>query len=139
MDTEHCDCCELGKAVYEILKILKELHMSEVTLTINFNVTNPTNPLTVTPASETENLVVGQPVSSAPIAVVSGGVPPYAYAVDPTSGALPPGVTVVEDLNGNISLSGTPTTAGQSTAPYILDITDSAGAQAQLKTAIKAA
>ncbi len=132
-------------ALLDILRILerlierKEIIMSQVQLSVTFNVTGGTPPpsLVVTPASATENLTVGTAADGTAVAVVSGGVPPYTYALDSASGPLPTGVTFAEDGNGNITLAGTPTVAGTSASPVLLDITDSAGGTAQLQAAVR--
>jgi SprB-like repeat protein len=112
----------------------KEFSMAQVQLSVTFNVVPPTPPaLTVTPAVQTENLTVGVAADGTAVATVSGGVPPYTYALDANSGALPTGVTFAESSVGVITLAGTPTTAGTSTSPVLLDIVDSAGTSAQLK------
>ena len=112
----------------------KDIHiMAEVQLSVTFNVAPAPAALAVTPTSVTQNLQVGVVVPATPIAQVTGGVAPYEYALDANSGPLPPGVTFSEDGNGNIFLVGTPTAAGTSPSPVILDITDSAGASAQVK------
>jgi hypothetical protein len=127
----------------ELLEFLlhhrKEFRMSQVQLSVNFTVNNPAPPpLSVTPAAANENLTVGQAADGIPVASVSGGTPPYTYAMDPNSAQLPPGVSFAEDGNGNITLAGTPTAAGTSTAPVLLDITDSAAASVKLKAIIGA-
>jgi hypothetical protein len=78
--------------------------------------------LTVSPAA----LTLGPP--SLPVAevgvsysqqlTVSGGTPPYTYAV--TSGSLPAGLSL--DLNAGI-ISGTPTESG--TFTFVVTVTDS--------------
>lgn len=108
--------------------------MSQVQLSVSFNVAAPAPPpLVVTPATANIDLTVGVPADGTAVASVTGGVAPYNYAPDPASGPLPDGVTFAEDGNGNITLAGTPTTAGASTSPVLLDITDSAGNTAKLR------
>jgi len=134
----HCTSPEEAIRLLEkLFHISKEHHiMAEVELVIAFTVSNaPPPPLQVTPQSVPESLVVGQPIPSTVIAVVSGGTAPYTYAIDPSSQPLPAGLSITEDGNGNISLSGTPTATG--TANFILDITDALGAQSQAKIAPK--
>jgi hypothetical protein len=123
-----------------ILEHRKEFTMSQVQFSATFNVTGGTspNPLVVTPTSNTFNLVVGTPADGTAVAVVSAGTPPYTYSLDAASGPLPTGVTFAEDSNGNITLAGTPTVAGTSTTPVLLDINDSAGGSAQLKASVRA-
>lgn len=96
-----------------------------VTLTINPAVAPPL-PLVAAPSSASPPAqTVGVAVTAVPVAVVSGGTPPYLQPViDPASPApLPPGLTASIDGSGNVTLSGTPTTAGSGT--FILDVTDS--------------
>lgn len=95
----------------------------QVQLSVTFNVTSPAQPLVVTPSTATANLTVGTASDGTAVAVVSGGTPPYTYALDPASGPLPPGVNFAEDSAGNITLTGTPTSAGTSPSPVILNIT----------------
>jgi hypothetical protein len=97
-----------------------------VSVTINFNIAQPAPPpLVVSPASVTESLTVGTPAPSGAIAVVSGGTPPYQQPTVDTasSNPLPPGLTASVDASGNVTLTGTPTTAG--TGSVTLDIADS--------------
>jgi hypothetical protein len=127
--------CESTEEVIRFLEYLlhhrKEFVMAQVQLSVTFNVVSATTPLTVSPASATENLTVGTPADGTLVATVSGGQPPYNYSLDSSSGPLPTGVTFSEDGNGNISLAGTPTVAGSSTTPVLLDISDSAGSSVQ--------
>jgi hypothetical protein len=111
--------------------------MSQVQFSAMFSVTAPASTLAVTPATGSFSLTVGTPVPTTTVAVVSGGVPPYTYALDAASGPLPTGVTFAEDNNGNISLTGTPTVAGTSTTPVLLDINDSATPPASAKLTLK--
>lgn len=108
--------------------------MAQVQLSVSFTVNPgapPPNPLTVTPSSASETLTVGSPADGTAVAVVSGGTAPYSYTLDSSSGPLPPGIQFAEDSAGNITLAGTPTSQG--TGSVLLNITDSAGASAQLK------
>jgi hypothetical protein len=111
----------------------EEFDMAQVQFSATFNVTGGTSSLTVTPASGTFNLTVGTPADGTAVCVVSGGQAPYSYALDPASGPMPTGVTFAEDANGNVTLAGTPSVAGTSSSPVLLDITDAAGASAQVK------
>lgn len=109
--------------------------MATVQLSVSFTVNGgtPPNPLVVTPATAALTLTVGTAADGTAVAVVSGGTAPYTYALDPSSGALPPGVNFSEDSAGNITLVGTPTTAGTSSTPVLLNITDADGVTAQLR------
>jgi hypothetical protein len=97
--------------------------------------------LQVNPTSEELDLQVGVAADGEPVCAVTGGTPPYNYALDPSSGALPDGITFENDDSGNVTLAGTPTTPGTSLTPVLLNITDSATPAAQasvkLRTAIK--
>jgi hypothetical protein len=97
-----------------------------VTLTINPATAPAPPPLVATPSAPTLPAeTVGQAVSLVPVAVVTGGTPPYQQpAIDPASPSqLPPGLTAAIDANGNVTVSGTPAAAG--TGEFILDVTDS--------------
>jgi SprB-like repeat protein len=111
-----------------IVKLPKGITMSQVQFSASFNVApSSTTPLTITPSSGTFNLTVGVPADGTAVATVSGGVPPYTYSIDPASGPLPTGITFVEDsTNTIVTLAGTPTVAGTSTTPVLLDVTDTA-------------
>lgn len=96
-----------------------------VTLNINPAVV-VTPPLVATPAQVTlPDETVGVAVTAVPVAVISGGTPPFQQPViDPASPApLPPGLTAAVDASGNVTISGTPTAAGSGT--FILDVADS--------------
>lgn len=108
--------------------------MSQVQLTVDFTITGQPQPLAVNPSQDNVTGTVGTALDGTAVAQVTGGTAPYNYALDVASDPMPDGVSFAEDGNGNISLTGTPTTAG--TANVILDITDSAGVTAQLKTKI---
>src|SRR5262245_18049891 len=64
-----------------------------------------TAPLSVTTTS-LPNATVQSPYSQQLAA--TGGTPPYTWTLNPSSGSLPPGLT----LASNGTVSGTPTTAG---------------------------
>ena len=103
-------------------------------------------PLTINPPTATlPSMSVGTALPSTPVATVSGGVAPYTYSFDQdadgTKGLIQKstddlaalGLGLAEDGNGNISISGTPTSAGN--ISFGLIATDSEGAQAQVKFA----
>jgi len=140
MDHHHKHECSLEELIdlLEIITHRKDLQfMATVQFSASFSVTSGAPPLVVTPPTASLDLVVGTPVDGTVIAVVSGGTAPYSYMVDPASGPLPDGVSVIEDGAGNISLAGTPTTAGVSPSPFLLNITDAAGITAKASFKIK--
>lgn len=65
------------------------------------------------------------------VTVVSGGTPPYSFAV--TAGAVPDGLALNSVVNPDgtetVTIDGTPTTAGD--ASFELTVTDAAGATAK--------
>lgn len=112
--------------------------MSQVQFSATFTVTAAASPLTITPSSGNFSLTVGTPADGTAVATVSGGTPPYTYSIDPASGPLPTGITFVEDATNTIvTLAGTPTVAGTSSSPVLLDVTDSAGATGQAAVRFK--
>lgn len=112
-------------------------HMTQVTFSATFHVTDVVqNPLVVTPASGAFDLVVGTPADGIGVAQVTGGVAPYSFKLDPNSSPAPDGVSFADDGQGNMSLLGTPTTAGDF-GPVDVIITDSVGAQARMRTRAK--
>lgn len=115
----------------------RKVLMSQVQFSATFEVTEQSTPLTVTPPSADFKLNVGIPVDGTPVCQVSGGVAPYTYALDPASSALPTGIQFAEDGNGNVTLQGTPMVAGASSSPVLLNITDAAGASAQVQAQVK--
>lgn len=84
-----------------------------VTLTVE-----PAAPLPLEVASPEDLGQVGGPLQ-VPALEISGGTPPYTVALDPSSGPLPPGVSI--DGSGN--LTGTPTEAGS--FEVVVDVSDS--------------
>ena len=107
-----------------ILHHEKELNVSQVQLEVDFSVSQQVNLLTVTPNPSPINLTVGVDATGTPVATVSGGVPPYNYSLDPSSPALPDGITFNEDGAGNITLAGTPATDAAD-ANVLLNVQDS--------------
>jgi len=101
--------------------------MSNVEVVVTGTIAPTPSPLTINPTADTLNGQVGTIMPSTPVASVTGGVPPYTYALDPALGTVPDGLALSEDGNGNISIAGTPTTAGQVNFGVIA--TDSAGEQ----------
>ncbi len=111
----------------KLLEHRGEFIMSQVQFSATFTVAPGAQPLTVTPATASLSLTVGVAVPTTPIAAVAGGVPPYTASLDAASGPLPTGVTMGLDASGtNVVLSGTPTVAGTSATPVLLDVSDSA-------------
>jgi hypothetical protein len=100
-----------------------------VTLTINPPAPPPPPALVATPASVTlPDETSGVAVSAVPVAVISGGTPPYLTPViDPSSpNPLPSGMTVAIDGSGNVTWSGTPPVVSSPvTGTFIVDVTDS--------------
>lgn len=101
-----------------------------VQITINLNI-NPALPPPPPPLVATPNTVtlpdetVGVAVANVPVAVVSGGTPPFSQPViDPASPApIPPGLSFATDASGNVTVSGTPTAPGSGT--IVLNVADS--------------
>ena len=93
--------------------------MAKGTFNVTFTVeAAPPPPIEVV---ATEDLgPVGGPLAESAVSI-SGGTPPYTVAVDPTSGPLPPGISIGADG----TITGTATTAGS--FPVVLDVTDSLG------------
>lgn len=100
--------------------------MAQVQFTATVTVTAPAAPLAEGSSSGSASFVQGVQ-SSAILAPITGGVPPYSAAIDPTSpNPLPPGIAASIDANNNLVLSGTATAAG-GPLPVLIDVTDSAG------------
>lgn len=120
--------CHGKEAVTIILSedFVKELQMAKVQFTVSFSIAAATPPLAESATSGSVSGTVGQSLSVASgLDVVSGGVPPYSVAVDPSSpNPLPPGVSVsIDPASGNLVVSGTPTAAGS--GAVVLAISDS--------------
>lgn len=102
----------------------------QIAVTLNINPAvppppPPPPPLVAVPTAVTlPDETVGVAVTAVPVAVVSGGTPPFSQPVlDPSSPApLPPGLTPSIDDSGNVTISGTPGAAGSGT--FILAVTD---------------
>ena len=116
--------------------------MSQVTGTYTITVSGgASNPLAISPATANEpDETVGTALTPSLVATVSGGVPPYTYAVS----GLPAGTGLVLNEgpsadgvagDADITLSGTPNAADAAASPITLSIavTDSAATTAQLK------
>jgi hypothetical protein len=113
-----------------ILHHEKGFKMTQIQLEVDIEVAAQSQLLQVTPNPASEDLTVGVDATGTAVATVTGGVPPYGYALDPASPPMPDGVSFMEDGNGNITLSGTPTTATNGSVAVLLDITDSSTQQA---------
>lgn len=82
---------------------------------------HPMFPLQVSPGGGA--LIAAQNTPYTATITASYGAPPYTFKLDPTSAALPPGLTF--SATGNqATISGTPTALG-STTDIIVDVTDS--------------
>jgi hypothetical protein len=132
------EAIELYPALELVVKLPKGVIMSEATFKATMEVAPATGTaLTLTPTSaDFPDLQVGVAADGTAVTTVSGGVPPYEYSMDPDSDPLPAGITFEEDETGTIvTLAGTPTAAGDygTTNGILLDVTDSAGAQAKFK------
>lgn len=116
----------------------KGIDVTQVQFSATFSVAPPDQqPLEVNPPSTSFNLKVGVAVDPSAVALVSGGKLPYTYALDANSGSLPTGVDLQGDPDtGEIFLTGTPTVAGDSASPVLLNITDADGATTTLKTRV---
>jgi hypothetical protein len=109
--------------------------MSEINVNLSFTVNPATQPLSVTVVSPPPAMTVGVALpSGSAVANVTGGVPPYTGALDPSSQPLPPGITLSFNAAnvGEIDAVGTPTTAGMFSG-VILDVTDSASSAKKLR------
>ncbi len=103
----------------------------QITVSLNINPAPPPPPpppppLVASPSSVSlPDETVGVAVSGVPVAVVSGGTPPFqAPVVDPASpNPLPPGLSFDIDASGNVTASGIPEAAGSGT--FVLDVSDS--------------
>jgi hypothetical protein len=134
---------ETHELLREVLRkldhIQKEIEtMAKVQLSVGFSVAPGTagNPLIVTPPTATVDLTAGVAADGKVVATASGGTPPYSLVLDPTSGPVPPGVTMaIDPKSGVVMLSGTPTTASGSIEQVLADISDSAVAPAAAATA----
>ena len=110
--------------------------MSQVEFTVAITVAPAAAPLAEGASSGPAAFTVGV-AGSVTLTQITGGVPPYAVAVDPASPTqLPPGITPSLDANNNLILSGTPTVSGSATV--LLDVTDSQGTSvASVKANVK--
>lgn len=112
--------------------------MSQVQFTVSITVTAPPPPPLSEGSSSGDASFVEGVQSTAILAPITGGVPPYTASVDAASpNPLPPGLNVGIDANNNLILSGAATSAG-GPAPVLLDVVDSTGASvASVKAAVK--
>jgi hypothetical protein len=124
----------------KIVVIIEGDSMSQVTGTYTITVAPAVAALAINPATATEPAETqGVALTPAVIATVSGGVPPYTYAVS----GLPSGTGLslsegpsADGVTGDadITLSGTPNAADVAASPITVTVvaTDSAGAVAQV-------
>lgn len=124
---KECRHKEAIRLFIELLELLGDLMPQTVQISVTLTIAAaPPAPLVATPGSATlPEETVGVAVAAVPVAVITGGTPPYQNPVlDPASPSLlPPGLTFATDASGNVTVSGTPQAAGSGT--FILDVTDS--------------
>lgn len=111
--------------------------MSQLAGTYTITIAPAATALTLTPPSgPLTNGTVGAALDDV-VTVVSGGMPPYNFSI--TNGAIPDGLSLSSEVNPDnsetVSLSGTPTTAGDSS--FELTVTDSAATPASVKATVK--
>jgi hypothetical protein len=126
----HDEVEKLAKDIRKLFEhILGENMSQSVKITVQLTINPPVPPLVATPTAVTLPAETsGTAVTAVPIAVVSGGTPPYSQPViDPTSPTpLPSGMTVAIDGAGNVTLSGTPPVETSTiTDTFVLDVSDS--------------
>jgi hypothetical protein len=120
-----------------------EPDMSQVEVVVTGTIGSAPQPLVISPTTFTLDPQTGVVLPETTIATVSGGVPPYTYALDPaitTPGTLPNGLALDENQGvGIIGISGTPTDPAGTAVNFGVIATDSQGAtaQAQIKSAVK--
>lgn len=109
---------------------IKENHMATAEVVVTGSIAAGVSPLTVTPPTFTLNLTNGQALPETVIATVSGGVPPYTFALDPAitnPGTVPTGLTLDQNVANTIGISGTPTDPAGTAVNFGVIVTDSAG------------
>lgn len=103
--------------------------MASQTATFTVTVKAAAQPLTLNPNGGTlPDETVGVAVAGDLVTTVSGGQPPYTFAI--SAGSLPPGMSLAATSNPDgsetITIEGTPTQAGSGS--FDLTVTDAAGA-----------
>jgi hypothetical protein len=96
-----------------VITICEGDDMSKLQITITGAIVAAENPFAAsTLADDVGNLDVGVALGPLALSTLSGGVPPYSVALDPTSGPLPSGTTLdLDSATGTVvELSGTPDT-----------------------------
>jgi hypothetical protein len=133
------DCCK--PKIIIIVEGCSNMAQVTGTFTINISPAVTPTPLTLTPpGGALPDGQVGIALSEE-VSVVSGGTPPYTFAV--SAGAVPDGLSLnsTENPDGTetINLEGTPTTASEPGTPDSFDITvtDAMGATATAKVTKK--
>jgi len=133
------DCCKPKIEITIIVEGCKDMAQVTGTFTINVAPAVQPNPLTLTPdGGALGDAQVGVALSEE-VTEVSGGTPPYSFAV--SAGAVPDGLALnsVENPDGTetVNIEGMPTTASDPATPdsFDLTVTDSLGASATFKAA----
>jgi len=107
--------------------------MAQAEVVVTGTITGPSTPLAITPPTFTLDAHNGVPLPETVVGVVSGGVPPYNYAMDPSLGEVPNGLALDEDVPNTIGISGTPTDPAGTPVSFGVIVTDSAGNTAASK------
>ena len=108
-------------------------HMASVEVVVTGTIVAAPQPLAISNTSAALALQTGVALPETVLATVTGGVPPYSYALDPAitdPGTVPNGLSLDESSPGVIGISGTPTDPAGTNVHFGVVATDAAGASA---------